>query len=94
MIHQRESLLRTLEEDSQQTNKRIIPLLSVSQNHLSILTAEYDLAYYEFLLTGDEAKEPFLIVQEYGVWDLCMGVDVRVCAAMILALMDVFEAGL
>jgi hypothetical protein len=32
----------------------------------------------EFLLTGDEEKEPFLTVNEYGVWDLCAGVDVQV----------------
>ena len=59
-------------EGSTNTGKRIIPLLPVSQNHLSILVAEYDHAYYEFLSTGNE-KEPFLEKTEYGFWDLCKG---------------------
>ena len=80
MIHQHESLLRSLDKDSQKNKRRIVTLLSISQNHFSMLVAEWDLAYYEFLLTGDEEKEPFLTVIEHGVWDLCVGVDVRVSA--------------
>ena len=91
MIHQRESYLRTLNEHSPKTGERIIPLLSVSQNLLSIIVVEYDLAYYEFLLMGNEEKEPFLRVLEYGVWDLCEGVDVRISSAMILAMMDALQ---
>jgi hypothetical protein len=56
-----------------------------------MMVAEYDPAYYEFLLTGNEEKEPFLKVLEYGVWDLSEGVDARVSAAMILAMMDALE---
>jgi hypothetical protein len=69
MIHQHESYLRNLNE----IDERVIPLLSVSQNHLSLLIAKYDLSYYEFLLTGDDKNEPFLNVIEYGAWDLCEG---------------------
>jgi len=87
MIHQHESYLRNLNE----IDERVIPLLSVSQNHLSLLIAKYDLSYYEFLLMGDDKNEPFLNVIEYGTWDLCEGVDLRVSAAMILAMMDALE---
>ena len=46
MIHQREPQLDNLDEDSKK-NKRIIPLLSISQNNPSIIIAEYDSAYYD-----------------------------------------------
>jgi len=93
MIHQQQAHLRTLkkDKDSPETDNRVIPLLSISQNHLSMLVAEYDLAYYEFLLTGNEEEKPFLRVTEYGLWDLSVGVDVRVGSAMILAMMDALE---
>jgi len=93
MIHQQQTHLRTLDKDkdSPETGKCVIPLLSLSQNHLSMLVAEYDLAYYEFLLTGNEENEPFLSVREYGLWDLSVGVDVRISSAMILATMNALE---
>jgi len=42
------------------------------------------------LQTGDE-EGPFLNVIEYGVWDLCDRVEMRISAAMILAMMDALE---
>ena len=92
MIHQHEAYLRTLNGHSPKTGERIIPLLSVSQNIVSMMVAQYDHAYYEFLLAGDfEREPPFLKVKEYGAWDLGEGVDARISAAMILAMMDALE---
>src|SRR6266516_7130908 len=76
MIHQLEPYFRG--------DKRYIPLLSVSQNYLSMLIAEYDSEYYKFLLTGDEERKPFLRVKEYGAWNLCDPAEVRISATAIL----------
>ncbi|KAH0559863.1 hypothetical protein GP486_003621 [Trichoglossum hirsutum] len=73
------------------SSNHFVPLISVSWNHVRILIAEYDDDYRKFLDTGNEDKEPFLRVREYGPFDMTNGDDLVALMAFLLAIVAKLE---
>ncbi|KAH0541681.1 hypothetical protein FGG08_003844 [Glutinoglossum americanum] len=72
-------------------SNHFVPLISVSFNRVYILIAEYDAAYWKFLATGNETRETFLGVKEYGPFDLSDADDVQALIIFVLAMIDALE---
>lgn len=48
----------------------MIPLISVSQEHVWVVFAKYTDSYYDFLCTGNFSQEEYLVLEQYGPFNI------------------------